>query len=598
MGNPYLFMKRLESHWMFLLVFALITSFIYPQAALGRKAAPAKKEDVISALINISINGTFEDKVRRKKLSLTINASGKLRNESRAVGMNQYLPEGMNAKYEYEYTETDLQPPQGCPPLALEEKGSGSVNIESVMAGASDANGAFLLQVFTGLLGRTYRLQATKRAGPETMMNLSKQPASDNYSFVFAPVPMKVTKKVRKKCPQYEFDERDNKRVFALTVPFAELTQGKMSGSYSWSTKKVPYKSLTMQVTNLQGNITYEPKKEPGEVEYKVNWVFGKIKEIEILREVKKPKEEWKHITNKENPVMVGEKIRLKAVVQPGEKPAPQGTWDLGEIGPEGNVIKKYKANFHEAEVIYLDPSKDLNSPETSFYIYKGDKLRIKYQTQEGSAETTLIINKPAYTLEVKPSPSSSFKKVDKGAELSSKQCWVTSAYQGGPRYGVQYNGIYFNCALNDRSEGEIQWVQIIQQETSRMKDEKSGIGEWLLEEALDLCYPYQYGEKAKDAPAVFVPEQEPGKREVIFASKTQTNRMYLMFRPKQKESEWVPLKVIPWEWTGALQKSGSEWDMEPVITKAPKDVTAEDAEKYPVWKKNSGDPTKYKRIR
>ena len=112
-----------------------------------------------------------------------------------------------------------------------------------------------------------------------------------------------------------EYDERDNKRVFALRVPFIELRQGKMSGSYSWQSKKVPYKNLGMEVTNVLGNITYNPKKEPGGVQYQVNWTFGKVKEIEILREVKKPKEDWKHISNEQEQVMIGEKIKLKAVL-------------------------------------------------------------------------------------------------------------------------------------------------------------------------------------------------------------------------------------------------------------------------------------------
>jgi len=59
-----------------------------------------------------------------------------------------------------------------------------------------------------------------------------------------------------------------------------------------------------------------------------------------------------------------------------------------------------------------------------------------------------------------------------------------------------------------------------------------------------------------------------------------------------------VPLKVIPWEWTGALQKSAGEWNMEPVITKGPENVTAQDATNYPVWTINAADTTKYKRTR
>ncbi len=581
---------------------AVILSLVLtcPQAAFGRKAKPAKKDDIIDARINVSIKGTVEENRRQKTVSLTITATGKIKNESQTIGFNQYLPEGMNATYNYEYKETDLDPPQGCPPLALEEKGSGSVKVESVKSGASDNTGAFLLQVFTGLAGRTNMLQFTKKAGPDTMMNLSKEPVSDNYTFMFAPVNMKITKKVRKKCPQFEYDDKDNKRVFALRVPFVELKQEKMSGSYSWNSKKVPYKKLGMEVTNVRGNITYDPKKEPGDVQYQVNWTFGKVKEIEILRWVEKPKKDWKHITNKEEKVMVGEKIWLKAVVQPGEKPAPKGSWDIGEIGPGGNVIKKYKADMKKGEVIYLDPGKDLKESEISFYIFKGEEMKVSYKTDEGSGETALIINKPAYTLDINASPGSTLKDVAKGAKLNPKQCWVTSAYTDKAKnIGLQYDGITFTCNLGEQDSGEIQWVQIIEKESTK---QKYGNGGWLpssIKEALDICYPYQYGSKAMDAPAIFVPQPQPSNTPpndlLVFLSKTQTNRMYLMFKPKLKESEWVPLKLIPWEWTGALQLTATGWEKESYITKGPGNVTAKEADKYPVWEINSGDSTQYK---
>ena len=222
------------------LLVAVILSLVltYPQAVFGRKKEPVKKDDVIDVLINVTINGTVEENRRQKMLSLTITATGKIKNESQAVGLDQYLPEGMNATYNYTYRETDLNPPQGCPPLALEEQGSGSVKVVSAMSGPSDNTGAFLLQVFKGPVGKTNMLQFTKRAGADTITHLSKEPASDNYTFIFAPVTMKITKKVRRKCPQYEYDEQDNKRVFALRVPFVEIKQGKNVGLLLVACKK------------------------------------------------------------------------------------------------------------------------------------------------------------------------------------------------------------------------------------------------------------------------------------------------------------------------------------------------------------------------
>jgi hypothetical protein len=168
---------------------------IYPQAAFGRKKEPVKKDDVIDALISISIKGAVEENQRQTMLSLTITATGKIKNEGKAIGLDQYLPEGMNATYNYTYRETDLNPPQGCPPLALEEQGSGSVKVVSAMSGPSENTGTFLLQVFKGPVGKTNMLQFTKRAGADTITHLSKEPASDNYTFMLAPVNMKITKR-------------------------------------------------------------------------------------------------------------------------------------------------------------------------------------------------------------------------------------------------------------------------------------------------------------------------------------------------------------------------------------------------------------------
>ncbi len=126
-----------------------------PQGVFGRKEEPAKKGDAIDALINVTIKGTVEENKRQKMITLTISATGKIRNESKATGLDQYVPEEMNATYNYTYKEINLDPPRGCPPLALEEQGSGSVKVVSVNAGASDNTGAFLLQVFTGAVGKT-----------------------------------------------------------------------------------------------------------------------------------------------------------------------------------------------------------------------------------------------------------------------------------------------------------------------------------------------------------------------------------------------------------------------------------------------------------
>ncbi len=75
-----------------------------------------------------------------------------------------------------------------------------------------------------------------------------------------------------------------------------------------------------MQVTNVLGNITYEPKKEPGDVQYQVNWVFGKVKPEVQIYYITDADIEPRDITNITEPknILVGKKVKLEARVIPG----------------------------------------------------------------------------------------------------------------------------------------------------------------------------------------------------------------------------------------------------------------------------------------
>ena len=538
------------------LLVAVILSVVLvcPQAAFGRKKEPLKKDDVIDALISVNIKGTYEDNRRQHVGSLTIIATGKIKNESKAIGFNQYLPEGMNATYNYEYKEIDLNPPQGCPPLALEEKGSGSVKVVSVMAGPSDTTGAFLLQAFTGPVGKTNMLQFTKRAGPDTMTHLSKEPVSDNYMFLFAPVTMKITKKVRRKCPQYEYDEQDNKRVFALRVPFAELKQEKMSGSYSWQSKKFPYKNLGMEVTNLQGNITYKPKKEPGEVQYQVNWVFGKVQpEIQIYQ-ITDTDPEPRDITNITEPknILVGQKVKLEAKVIPAADPGQEGTWDI----PKERVIKGFQATPEKGEVIPFEGNK---AQRVEFFFVDGSPSgkdeKISYTaTVDGKkieGKTTFKVYEPWVQMEVQASPTVSIDV------LTDTQKGTTSCrlYLGKVGQGISGIKIKSKVRLPDPFSDQghfLEYIQLIKEDMLEYHDADHwhyGSDKWLL----DTHYPYlglvAEGEIEMDD----LPGSDLGKLHKEL-HQHQAFQTFLMFRPKPQDtnSVWVPLKLVEWDWTAS----------------------------------------------
>ncbi|MCJ7612673.1 MAG: hypothetical protein MUP19_10465 [Candidatus Aminicenantes bacterium] len=133
---------------------------------------------------------------------------------------------------------------------------------------------------------------------------------------------------------------------------------------------------------------------------------------------------------------------------------------------------------------------------------------------------------------------------------------------------------------------------------TERLEYANGGWDDFVITDALDRCYPYQNGLKAKDAPAVIVPADKD-REGLIFFSKTQTSRMILMFKPEGKDSEWIPMQFIDWEWQGGAQYYAADlhWEMENWATHEPKGVTPQSTEQYPEWTKNSGDDSKFQQI-
>jgi len=634
MRNPSRSSGWLYSLCALFLAAMLLIILTCPQAAFGRKKEPVKKDDVIDALISVNIKGTIEENRRQKMVTLTITATGKIKNESKTIGFDQYVPEGMNATYNYTYRETDLDPPQGCPPLALEEKGSGSVKVVSTMSGPSENTGAFLLQVFKGPVGKTNMLQFTKRAGADTITHLSKEPASDNYTFIFAPVTMKITKKVRRKCPQYEYDEQDNKRVFALRVPFVELKQEKMSGSYSWNSKKVPYKKLGMEVTNVRGNITYDPKKEPGDVQYQVNWIFGKVKpEVQIyyITDADKEPEDITNITEPKN-ILVGQKVKLEAKVIPGADKGQEGTWEIRE----DHMIKAFKANNQKGEVILFE-DKDKKSQRIEFFFISGTpsgvEEKISYTATVGGekieGKTRFKVFKPvARVIDKnwqKKATISEWKDFDQNGNVTSvspcrltlgDQAKLPKGYATDPKQAKVAAGIYFDYAVtlpgpfSDQAH-QLEYINLLKENVVECRD--SGMYNMVYRYCTnkdDQWYSdksYPYANLIGEGELIF--NDSPGTN-LRDATKTITEhrqfKTFLMFRPAKDndddKSVWVPLKLVTWEYKTAAERVRPGQDS----TKAdPKDFSVTDYQppnpieqdwtgppkEYPQWRSNIANP-------
>lgn len=311
-------------------------------------------------------------------------------------------------------------------------------------------------------------------------------------------------------------------------------------------------------------------------------------------------------ITDRTIDVVAGEAIDLKTVILPGSmKDEGPRLWTITAGGTSGkNYLKRYEADKRHGRVIYPEKA-DLERKDLRFFWSGGGNGSITYTTkvdgQSASARAIFRIRKPAVKMTVVPAAASHFVKIDKGAKLNEAECWVTSAYSAGPSYGVQYDGITFTAEPPPaETPGTYQWVQVITKESSRQKYSNGAWADFVITDALDMCYPYQSGPKAKDAPAVVVPA-DGERKDLVFFSKTQTSRMVLMFKPEGKDNEWVPLQYLDWEWQGAAQyydtPSNPHWDIEPTVTSEPQGVAPQATEQYPEWTKNSGDATKYERV-
>ena len=316
----------------------------------------------------------------------------------------------------------------------------------------------------------------------------------------------------------------------------------------------------------------------------------------------------WTHdgrdedITDQTVEAAAGAKILLKTKVVPENRTASDGQWNLQGSGSGGknNYIKKFEASKASGRVVNLE-SGDFKAESLEFYWTGGESGEVRYRATVGdspvSGRAGFTIRKPEVDVRVTAKPGSTFKdKLDKGAPLVSRECWVTSAYTSGDSAGLQYDGIELLAEPKDQDiKGEFQWVQLIRSEEAYYKDSSGGSARYTVSDALDICYPHQAGTRAYDAPAIIVPA-EKAREELVFVRKDQQCRSFLMFKPQGEASEWVPLYSVDWQWQGALQyyESAKKWEIETSGTHGAGNPQPEKTDSYPEWEKNSGDDSKW----
>jgi len=597
----------LRSLFMMIVFYGIL--FLFPFSAVAQEGSYFQEQDELEANVNIEISWNKHDEQNgnlEEAGSLSASVSGNLVLMENRSGVTLFYPDesGMQAKANYQNITTDKKTGE----VYYTAQGSGSVPILSLQSITDPQKQGHLEWMgFTGPAGVAHAMQLSGQVDPVALMQaMAGNQKMDHYTFYFTvPVHTVITDKDGKKT--------EGSVVIHFGLNGSELKSGSNRGHISWTSEELEY---GFQYQSFMG-IKYEPP-ESGDVKYKASWYFGEPPPaIEIHREVNG---KWIDITNETVPVVVGEKIKIRGIIIPEDKDPGGGKWTLDGQGQTAdgsgqNYIKRYEAHFREGGRVL--PLEKFDTPELEFYWVDGGTGEAQYTIHsngdEISAWTNFEIQKPNYKVIITASQKNNIGNPNRGEKLEESNCLGKGAYDSAQPtdWFLQYQGIHFKAENLDQAtiEGEEQWVQILEEESCFWKYDDDNIVRSLITEALDVCYPYESGSRAMDAPAIKLgnSKEEPLQQvrkdgvtiELRVARKTQKNRMYLMFKSALPESEWVPLKVVNWTWNGQSDYNESEgWKdftyLHPDGVIEPDEPVAMDTAQYPEWEKNAGDDSAY----
>lgn len=598
----YFFCRILTIPVLFLTILCLII-FYFPIALLAQQGVLFEAEEELEATVSLSIIWEKHDEQKNSNLeetgSLTVSVSGKLTLIENRSGVTLFYPDrnGLQAQASYQNRTTDKETGE----VYYTAEGSGSISILSPQSVTNPQKQGHLEWMgFAGPAGVAHAMQLSGQVDPMAIIQaMNGKQKMDHYTFYLTvPIHTIITDKDGK--------TTEGSVVIHFGMNGSELNSGSNNGFISWASEELKY---GFQYQSFMGT-KYEPPKS-GDVKYRASWVFGEPPpSVEIHRE---KNGKWVNITNDKVQVIVGEKIKLHAVIIPEDKDTGNGKWNLNGTeqtgdGPPQNFIKRYDTDYLKGgQVIPLDK---FNTNELEFYWVDGGSGEVKYtlnfNNEEITAYTNFEIQRPNYKITINASQENRIGAPYLGESLERNECWGGGAHEivKPNDLWLQYEGIRFKAENLDKGsiDGEEQWVQILD-DTYYRKYDKGGTITQSISAALDTCYPYQSGSQTMDAPAMKL--ETDGKRlqattvdgdivDLVATKKTQVNRMYLMFRPALAESEWVPIKIINWTWVGWAEYDGNRWVKLPGDVVTPAQPEAFDTAQYPEWDKNSGDDSAY----
>lgn len=210
-------------------------------------------------------------------------------------------------------------------------------------------------------------------------------------------------------------------------------------------------------------------------------------------------------------------------------------------------------------------------SGETSFVLH--DPITIKCLVDMTAGGQALSIPLSAtFTLD---SPTSQMDPVATGTvqiagATDALRLILTGLTQGA--YGNGNCGIYFPSTATTPAgfggDGDFCFAQVIDpvrvETINGQQETVPGDGEW----GLDNAFPYNY-EPQQTYPAngqVINGQDEPwislSDPFETAASASDQAEMFLMYRPPGSNACWVPLRQVPWSWSGSATLSGLNWTL------------------------------------
>jgi hypothetical protein len=571
--------------------FILVTITLF-LICLGIQEAYCAEKDIqetLYARIRINVTWNVDKGTAVNKGSLDMNLNGMLIYNKEMSSPTHGLPSVMltydpqNMTGFYRYREEIISTKDTECPLLEEYHGSGSFSFREPS------------KLMVHYLGGLFKDIPLKKTGhSETAGYLI-----DYYDFGIHPPQLTAEGKRRysSKCSYKPFTRRFNS---SLKIRFRMKTNGEMSGHRTWTSRMSTGRpTFTIGMSDLGEPYKEKPYRppaeDPGNVTYRVEWRIDKAPAIDIFRETEP--DVFTPITNASQEVIVGEKIKLKAVVLPYDE-SSKGVWEIPE-----SVISGFVADRNRGKVIPLEKEQK-RKPVIEFFFTdgefsKGKPFEITYTTEDKKLQgkTTFKVFEP----EVKTNEKTPSKEITVGpfgnsnCRLYLGKLKVINPPEGKPGMLISHE---VKMPTQFSSQPHLLWyVQRIKEEVLEYHDAdyfQKVNEEW----CLDTHYPYG---KMIPAPYKVTMNDSPGvdlglaTKEVHVQDQFET---YLMFipsgSPEDKNCVWVPLKVVEWGW-GAAVKRTVDWDENPpcddkTFTFLPGYYTKpreKDCEKHPEWSCN-----------